>query len=302
MSTTNETDPQEERAKLWAEMDAGEGTPPLTPQASAAAADQPTDEAAKAAVAAPSESTAAETAAVEPGAADPYEGWPEAAKHAVLGMQSQMEQVLSRLRNAEGHIGGLNSVVKQQAAAKAAQATRNEGGDVPTSAQIRDAQADPEKMASLKKDYPEFGAALQDALNEALARFRKELPAAAAPGLPDGAATREDIEAVRAELAVEVRHAGWQNTVRTPGFQGWLQTQPAEVRALAATPGPEAAIRLLDLHKEASSKTTAQRTQRQAAAAAIPMGRAGAVRAKPTDQMTREELWKHLDAVDAQKG
>lgn len=290
MSTTELTS-QEEKAKLWAELDAGEQTPAAeTPEATPAAT-EPT---------APTERAAAEPAAVEQGADDQFAGWPDAAKHEVLGMRAQMEQVLSRLRNAEGHIGGLNSQLKQQAQ-KAAQAVREDGGDAPTQAQVREAGASPERMRKLKEEYPEFGSAMEGALNEALDRFAATNKAAPVADAPAGV-TREELLEQIADLKVESSHKGWRKTVATPAFAGWLQTQAREVQMLAGSSDPQDAVRLLDLHKAAAEQGREIRTQRQASAAAIPMGRSGAVRSKPVDQMTKAELWQHLDQLDAQKG
>ena len=85
-------------------------------------------------------------------------------------------------------------------------------------------------------------------------------------------------------------------------FGGGCAAQAREVQLLAASSEPADAIRLLDLHAAAAKQTAETRTQRQASAAAIPMGRGGAVRTKSTDQMTKQELWEHLDAIEAQKG
>jgi hypothetical protein len=103
-------------------------------------------------------------------------------------------------------------------------------------------------------------------------------------------------------MAVEVRHPGWQDRVQTPEFVGWLQRQPREVQMLAASDSPQDAVRLLDLHGEASTSVTSQRTQRLASAAAIPSGRSGSnTRAKAVEDMTPQEYWAYLDQLDKQK-
>lgn len=83
---------------------------------------------------------------------------------------------------------------------------------------------------------------------------------------------------------------------------GWLQRQPREVQMLAASESPQDAVRLLDLHTEATSSASTQRTQRLNSAAAIPSGRSGAnVRQKAVEDMTPDEYWRYLDELDRQK-
>jgi hypothetical protein len=215
----------------------------------------------------------------------------------ISGLESMLTQVTQRLRNAEGHIGGLGSQIKQQVSA--AQSVASKGGEAPSVTQIRAANADPEAMRSLKNDYPEFAAAMESALNERLQQIERRLE-----GQPSvmPSVSPQDIQRLRAEFAVEVRHPGWQDRVQTPEFVGWLQRQPRELQMLAASESPQDAIRLLDLHDTATRTSTNQRTQRLSAAAAIPSGRSGnSTRTKPIEEMTPDEYWRYLDELDRQK-
>lgn len=215
----------------------------------------------------------------------------------IAGLETMLSQVTQRLRNAEGHIGGLGSQLKQQL--QAAQQVTAKGGDAPTATEIREAQRNPEAMANLKRDYPEFAEAMESALNERLSMLEQKIaqPAAQAPTV-----TPEDIAKLRSEITVEVVHPGWQSRVQTSEFMGWLQRQPREVQLLAASESPQDAIRLLDLHADAMKSSTSQRTQRLSSAAAIPSGRSGAnVRQKAVEDMTPEEYWRYLDELDRQK-
>lgn len=215
----------------------------------------------------------------------------------IAGMESVLTQLTQRLRNAEGHIGGLGSQMKQQL--QAAQQLAAKGGDAPSAGEIRDAQRSPEAMARLKSDYPEFAEAMESALNERISMLEQKIvrqaPAASS-------VTPEDIARLRAEMAVEVRHPGWQSAVQEPVFQGWLQRQPREVQMLAASESPQDAIRLLDLYSDGGRTATAQRTQRLNSAAAIPSGRSGAnARQKAVEDMSPEEYWRYLDELDRNK-
>jgi hypothetical protein len=218
----------------------------------------------------------------------------------IAGLESMLNQVTQRLRNAEGHIGGLGSQLKQQL--QAAQQVAKTGGEAPTAKEIREAQANPEAMENLKRDYPEFANAMESALNERLSAMEQRLQQAQ-PQAPQQPGIRpEDIQRMKAELQVEVRHPGWLDRVKTPEFVGWLQRQPREVQMLAASDSPQDAIRLLDLHGDAAKTATSQRTQRLSAAAAIPSGRAGSnTRGKAVEDMTPQEYWRYLDELDRQK-
>lgn len=215
----------------------------------------------------------------------------------INGLESMLGQVTQRLRNAEGHIGGLGSQLKQQQ--QVAQQVTAKGGDAPSAGEIRAAQNNPRAMAQLKEDYPEFADAMESALNERLGALEQRLRQQ--PAQVQGVSHEEMIR-MRSEIAVEMRHPGWQDRVRTGEFMGWLQRQPREVQMLAASESPQDAVRLLDLHSEAVSAATSTRNQRLSSAAAIPSGRSGAnTRSKAVEDMSPEEYWAYLDQLDKQK-
>jgi hypothetical protein len=215
----------------------------------------------------------------------------------INGLESMLGQVTTRLRNAEGHIGGLGSQLKQQQQLAAQVSAK--GGDAPSAGEIRAAQSNAKAMESLKRDYPEFAEAMEAALTEQMQAMRAAMPQTQQqPGVMP-----EEIARLRSEMAVELRHPGWQDRVQTPEFVGWLQRQPREVQMLAASESPQDAVRLLDLHTNAASTATSQRTQRLSAAAAIPSGRSGSsARAKAVEDMSPQEYWRYLDELDRKKG
>ena len=293
MNVQEQTNPKDEAQKIWDQLEAeenGTAQPPQdaeeTPPSDAPANAEPTD-------AAP----AAQADASKEGQPPSHE---QILMDRIAGLETMLGQVTHRLRNAEGHIGGLGSQLKQQQQV-AAQVTAK-GGDAPSASEIRDAQQSPAKMDALKKDYPEFADAMESALNERLSALEQQLKAAQQPAQQPNGVSHEEIQRLRSEMAVEVRHPGWQERVQTPEFTGWLQRQPREVQMLAASESPQDAVRLLDLHSEAVKSVTSQRTQRLSAAAAIPSGRAsGSVRGKAIEDMTPQEYWAYLDQLDKQK-
>ncbi len=294
MNVQDQTNREDEAQKIWDQIDAeeaGHAQPPTdsddTPPKDEPSNVEPTDEP-------PADKADGSTE----GQAPSHE---QILMDRIAGLETMLGQVTQRLRNAEGHIGGLGSQLKQQQQVAAQVAAK--GGDAPSASEIRDAQQSPAKMEALKKDYPEFADAMESALNERLGSLEQQLKAAQQqPQQPSGVSQAE-IQRLRAEMAVEVRHPGWQDRVQTPEFTGWLQRQPREVQMLAASESPQDAVRLLDLHSDAVKSVTSQRTQRLASAAAIPSGRSGSqARGKAVEDMTPEEYWRYLDQQDKQKG
>jgi len=291
MNTQETANPQEEAQKIWDQLEAEEsGKSPRQakedpPEAGEAPAD-PTDQA-------PADQ------------ADANDGGEEAATTGesvlldkIAGLETMLTQVTQRLRNAEGHIGGLGSQMKQQL--QAAQQVSAKGGEAPTAGEIREAQSNPKAMESLKRDYPEFAEAMEAALSEQLQAIKASMPQ---PQMQQAGVTAEEFARMRSEMAVEIRHPGWQDRVKTTEFMGWMQRQPREVQMLAASESPQDAVRLLDLHSEAMKSVPSQRTQRLSSAAAIPSGRSGGnIRQKAVEDMSPDEYWRYLDELDRQKG
>ncbi len=310
--------PEKTKEQLWAELDQAEGMTPAVPaQAVTKATDAELEQAAAQATPAATTATeqgAADEAAPQEGAgtatqatpaADPFANMAPEVKDRILGLETLVTQLGTRLRNAEGHIGGINHQLK------AAQRTTASGHEAPTAAQIAAAQGSDSALAKLKADYPEFGAALEKVLDERIGAPRAAAPAAqAAPAQQPGEqpSAREILNRVDArgdelyrQLTVEVAHPGWQKHVKTPAFIGWLQQQPREVQMLGASDEPQDAIRLIDLHK-ASAQTAVTRQQRLDSAAALPQGRAAAgAKPKPIESMSKAEYWAYLDNLEAQQ-
>lgn len=302
------------KEQLWAELDTADGLPAAAQRAEAVASDAELQAAAAAATeqtpaegaadkAAPSQQDASGAAAE----ADPYAGWPQAAKDEILGLKTLVTQLGTRMRNAEGHIGGINHQLKEQV--RAAQQATAGGHNAPTAAQLAAAQGNDSALAKLKSEYPEFGDALEKVLEERIGTTRQAQPQQQQEAQPDLQQAEQlspqevlqRVDQMQREFAVESRHPGWQERVKTPGFIGWLGRQDREVQMLAASRAPQDAIRLLDLHAGSTKQGVTHRQQRLDAAAAIPDGRASAARPKPIEQMTKAEYWAYLDSLDSQK-
>lgn len=276
-TTTDVTDPK----KIWDQLDAeAAGKPAVSPTDH----EEPVNEDA----AAP---------AVKADAAPSFD--PQLLFDKIAGLEAQLGQTQSRLRNAEGHIGGLNSQIK------AAQEAGPKSEARPSADEVRAARASPKAMESLKRDYPDFAEAMESALAEQQDQMRKEIDSLrnSVPAPRQDSVTPQDIERMRAEFQVEVKHNGWRDRVRTPEFAGWLQRQPREVQMLANSDNTGDAIRLLDLHNEATKASSDRNSnKRLESAAALPSGRAGAqMRQKAVEDMSPQEYWRYLDELDKQK-
>jgi len=295
MNVQEKTNQQDEAQKIWDQLEAEDSG---RAQSESVSNENPPEP--QPAQANPADPAPASLADATQGGDEVAPSSEQALMDKISGLESMLGQVTQRLRNAEGHIGGLGSQLKQQV--QTAQQVTARGGDAPTAGEIRAAQANPEKMNALKRDYPEFADAMESALNERLSALEQRIAAQPQQVQQPPGVSSEDISRLRSEMAVEVRHPGWQDRVQTPEFVGWLQRQPREVQMLAASDSPQDAVRLLDLHSEASSSVTSQRTQRLASAAAIPSGRSGSnTRAKAVEDMTPQEYWAYLDQLDKQK-
>lgn len=294
---TTETNAQDEAKRLWDQFDAEDnaGQP--------AAADQSD-------VVEDADPIPAGTAKAAPGQKEeqtpaPDEDDPKVLRNKLAGLEAIISQMNGRLRNAEGHIGGLNSQVKQQL--DAAKTVAAAGASAPSAKEIRAAQDSPQAMAELEREYPEFAKALMPALdahlNSRMAELETRLPKQSEPATPG--LTKADLDAALAEQRIEFKHAGWKKTVATAEFTGWMQTVPREVRLLAGSDDEADAVRLLDLYTEAKgtapSPATLQKMQRQASAAALPTGQRAAARTKNVDDMTPQEFWAYQDQLDKQK-
>lgn len=294
MSTTTQEriNPQDEAKKIWDELDAEETASPVT--AERTATDEQLEQASSQALAEQQPAPAAGTQ--QQAAPSPDQ---QALMDRIAGLESALNQTTQRLRNAEGHIGGLNSQLRQQL--QTAHQVTAHGGEAPSAKQIAEAQKSSRAMENLRRDYPEFAeamdAALEERLQEVVRRIPQPQPVQAQPSV-----TAEDLNRLQSEFAVEVRHPGWKGTVTQPVFRGWLERQPREVQMLAASASPQDAVRLLDLYADGTKTSAATRTQRLSAAAAIPSGRSGsAVRTKAVEDMTPQEYWRYLDELDRQK-
>lgn len=169
-------------------------------------------------------------------------------------LQELENRLATRMRNVEGHIGGLKSQLQRAFEAK------KEGVQdtvAPTNAQIQDAagrKGSTEKLDALRTEFPEWADALTE-LEENLAA-----PQAASTAPQGETFTREEVanlvtaeqNRLREIFKVDTAHPGWEETRNTPEFAHWRDSQPETVQVLADSSVAADAIKMLDLYKEAT--------------------------------------------------
>lgn len=284
---TTETSAQDQARQIWEAADAADaaGTP-LRAEAQPQE-EQQTEQ---------SVSAAPERRAPESAEASNELDDPKLLRDKIAGLEAVIQQFGGRLRNAEGHIGGLNSQLKQRV--QAAQQVNAAGGDAPSAREIAAAQNDPQALSDLEREYPEFAKVLKGPMETMRTQLAELQQKTSQPNeSPD---FKRELAALRSEMQVESRHPGWLETVAKPEFNGWLQQAPREQQMLAASDRPEDAIRLLDLYS-AARNSGSKSNQRLQAAAALPTGQRVTARTKNVDDMTPQEYWRYLDEIDKQK-
>ena len=193
----------------------------------------------------------------EPGKqGDPWEGVSPAIKTMFDELSSKVsafEGAESRLKQAESRIGSISN--KLHTAEKAAEVVK----EAPTKEQIAAAAESDEKWNTLKADFPEWAEAfdgrIERVLTDRLAALKKELG-------PDGSEElKQRIEQLQTTIAegtqTEVQKGilsyfkpDWQKTVGTKEYRDWLNSQPADVKALVKSPFAGDAMKVLDKYEE----------------------------------------------------
>lgn len=216
----------------------------------------------------------------------------------------KIDKIEARQRNVEGHIGGLKA--SQQAMHAAMEAARKQTvaeGDAPSKVQVAAASANPEKWEELKKDFPEWAEATEELLGSRLQNLQQGKGSIDPDQLDALVSERvtKIIEPMKREIEINAHlegvMPGWRDEVKSNKFGEWLESQPKDVQALAASSDVKDAatmLRLYSAHQKAdpSGQIQQDRQQKLAQATALPKGKA-APKAKTIDQMTPEELWDH---------
>lgn len=232
------------------------------------------------------EAAVVEAAAEEKTEATP--GWSAEQQAQLDQLMRTFPQLVNELKETKGRVGALQSELAKRQAQPAA--------DTPNSTQVAAAVKDPEKWASLKKDFREWGEGIEAFVDARVGALPK-----------GGGLTSEDVErqvaAATAGLTqnfekaiIGVKHSSWEETVKTDDFGNWLSAQKPEVQVLAQSPKGADAIRMLDLFEEHRKKPVSdvRETRRQTLAAAVTGKPGAAAPIKAFEDMSPKEQWDYL--------
>lgn len=242
---------------------------------------------------------------------DPFQGL----HPAVRARLEAVDGLSNRLRNAEGHIGGLSSANKRlETELDAAKAAAKTVQNAPTVAQVATTKVGSEKWDQLKTEFPEWAEAVEERLGAQqgtqpdIDALRNQIREELTPQLTGAisATLRAENDAKLESRLVNIIHRGWTNTVKTPEFSAWMLTQPQDVQALGASEVAEDAIDLLNKFKADTkpaadapppvdpAKVAEQRRKRLQEASSVARGNANLAPTKSEADMSEQEYWNFL--------
>lgn len=264
--------PRDEKGK-FAKADA-EGETDEQRAAREAAEKTAADKAAAEKTAADAAAAAAAKAKAE--AADPnaelLAALPEDARAVVAKIQADAKKAVEEAElKAKRHTSQVDGYKKALAEARAEADRAKKAGDPAAEKKAKEeAAAANEALENLKKDFPNIATALDAVAKTTEERVRKELGAqiAALQQQVAPVVQRAHDSAVAAEeAAIEEKHEGWKDEIKTSQFIEWYKAQPAEVQALAKG-NAQAEIRMFDLYRVDHPRETAEQIAAREKAAA----------------------------------
>ena len=224
---------------------------------------------------------------------DPWAGVSPALREQFESMSKRLEDAATlaeRLKQAESRIGGItNELHNAKQAAKEAE-------KAPTQKEIDAAAEDEESWNELKEEFPVWADAIDHRLAAESAKFKdlQEKIESLKMEYPTEEADKK-LERMREELRVEIRHPGWEKTVRSKEYGEWFTKQPADIQEKANSIQSSDAIEVLDAyvkHKTKSGKTPAQIEEgrkKRLTNSELPSSSSRRVAKKSYDDMSDEE-------------
>ena len=222
---------------------------------------------------------------VEPVAEQPAE--PETQEEPKIDPMQELRDLVekqnARIRNTEGHIGGLNHNLKlMQETLAASKAAAQQVSDAPTQDQVKEAMASPTEWESLKNEFPEWTTATEKLIDSRMPKGNNVDIEALSKQIAEqirgeNAAARKEI----IESSLDAVLPDWTEEVNTPEFKAWNASHTEEIQALSASDKVRDAAKLLRLyatHKSKSqteSKNTVAARQKRIEAAVTPKGTGG---------------------------
>lgn len=240
---------------------------------------------------------AADAAAGDP-AVDEWAGVPPKLREKMEALESLPGQV----RNLAGHIGGLNNGVKElKAALDTAKAASTTGKDAPTQDAIASAAGSSEKWDRLKEDFPEWAEGIEERLAKSGGGKAVDVDALRRDVTGDiESIVSAGVDVAEERAFVRFKHPDWKNTVKTPEFKAWLETQPKDIKSLTGSALADDTIKVLDSygsHRQTLAATEADRArkQRRLQGATTPGGKTSGVTATGiSDEQAFERGYKKV--------
>jgi hypothetical protein len=227
---------------------------------------------------------------------DPFAGLPPALMeklNKIDDLQRANEDLKNHVKAAEGRVAAWQRERDQQ---------RQQAEIVaPTRAEVSTASANPEKWNQLKDDFPEWAEAMEEYVSSRVGQSAQGVSPDQINALIEQRTaqirneTRETVEYAK----LETKHEDWKETVNSPEFLSWVNTQPVNVYNLIDSPKATDAVKVLDLYKSATKTPTLStvdqiKSQRKATLSNALSTKPGVPRqSKTIDSMSPEELWNY---------
>ena len=224
---------------------------------------------------------------------DPWAGVSPALREQFESMSKRLEQTSvleQRLKQAESRIGGITNELHESKKAL------KEAEKAPTQKEIDAAAESQESWNELKEEFPVWADAIDHRLAAESAKFKdlQEKIESLKMEYPTDEADKK-LERMREELRVEIRHPGWEKTVRSKEYGEWFAKQPADIQEKANSIQSADAIEVLDSyvkHKAGGGKTPAQiedGRKKRLTNSELPSSSSRRVAKKSYDDMSDEE-------------
>jgi hypothetical protein len=223
---------------------------------------------------------------------------------AALAQVADFKDLVHKLQHqVDSSNGRLGALQRELNAAKSAAIVTTQAA--PNAQVVQRAAKSPEKWEALKREFPEWGEAVEDLVR---ANLNDQTP----PDLnPLQERLNQGIESLNS-LTDKVRyglvyaaHRDWKSITQSKAFADWYHAQPANVQALVHSQDPEDAITGLDLFKgqaqvskDATRDVNAERQARLSAAATSPR-KGGTAVVKTDAEKSDKELWAEEAAAGA---
>lgn len=198
----------------------------------------------------------------------------------------EIEKLSARLRNYEGHVGGIKTSIDKlntQVSETAKAAASRQGADIPTTAQVNAAMKDGEKYKAFREEFPEYADAMEEAMSAQSASIEQSVLSKVPKVDTSGLMTAQEFETL---IPIYVKYPNWKKTVNTEDFSKWFASQPAEIQALGDSENPDDVIGVIEKF-EARQKPASQ-SNRLERSVAPTNGKSSAQ--KPSSKTADEEF------------